>query len=149
MIQAILGVLGILPRAFGTIDNITNAISNERLKKVQATTDQERIRSEERINSLQAKRDVLVAEAGSSKINAVLRGSIGLSASVIIAKLLVWDKVVGSIYHCAGRAGQNTMGCETFRTDPLDGNQWAILTAVVGFYFLYEGAINVTRIAKA
>lgn len=149
MIQAILGVLGILPRAFGTIDNITNAISNERIKKVQATTDQERIRADERINSLQAKRDVLVAEAGSSKINAALRGSIGASASFIIAKLLVWDKVIGSFYGCAGEQGRNMMGCETFRTDILDTNQWAVITAVVGFYFLYEGAINVTRIAKS
>lgn len=149
MIQFILSALGILPRAFGTIDNITNAIANERLKKIQATTDQERIRSDERINSLQSKRDVLVAESGTSRINAMLRGSIGASASIIIAKLLVWDKVVGSFYKCAGEAGRNMMGCESFRTDILDANQWSIITAVVGFYFLYEGAINVTRIAKS
>lgn len=149
MIKFFLSALGILPRAFGTIDNITNAISNERLKKIQATTDQERIKADERINSLQAKRDVLVAESGNSRINALLRGSIGASASLLIAKLLVWDKVIGSFYHCAGEAGRNMMGCETFRTDILDSNQWQVITAVVGFYFLYEGAINVTRIVKS
>lgn len=149
MIQAILGLFGLLPRAFGTIDNITNAISNERIKQISAKTEQERIASQERINSLSAKRDVLVAESGSSKINAILRASIGASAAILIAKLLVWDKVVGSYYHCAGEAGRYMEGCQTFRTDLLDNNQWAIVSAVVGFYFLYEGAINVTRIAKS
>lgn len=149
MLSGILSLLGILPRAFGTIDNITNAISNERIKKINAQTDQERIKADERINALQTKRDVLVAESGTSRINAFIRGSIGACVAVLIAKLFVWDKVVGSIYHCAGEVGRNLDGCQTFRTDPIINNQWAIVTAVIGFYFLYEGAVNVTRIAKA
>jgi hypothetical protein len=149
MLSGILSLLGILPKAFGTIDNITNAISNERIKKISAQTDQERIKADERINSLQAKRDVLVAESGSSRINSFIRAGIAVCATIPLAKLFVWDKVVGSFYGCAGSAGRNMMGCETFRTDPLDANQWAVITAVVGFYFLYEGAMNVTRIAKS
>jgi hypothetical protein len=149
MLSGILSLLGILPRAFGTIDNITNAISNERIKKISAQTDQERIKADERINALQTKRDVLVAESGASRINAFIRGGIGIIVMVVLAKLLVWDKVVGSIYHCAGEVGRNLAGCETFRTDPFADNQWAVVTAAIGFYFLYEGAVNVTRIAKA
>lgn len=141
--------LSLIPGLFNTVNGITNAISNERLKLIDAKTDQERIRAQERINSLQAKRDVLVAESGRSSVNAFLRGSIGASAAIIIAKLLVWDKVVGSFYGCAGEVGRNMMGCESFRTDVIDGNQWAVISAVVGFYFLYEGAINVSRIVKS
>lgn len=149
MIQAILSLFGLLPKAFGTIDNITNAISNERIKQISAKTEIEKVHSEERISALKSKRDVLIAESGTSKINAVLRASIGASAALLIAKLLVWDKVIGSYYHCAGEVGRYMEGCQTFRTDLLDNNQWAIVSAVVGFYFLYEGAINVTRIAKS
>ena len=141
-------LLGLIPGAFSTINGITNAISNERIRKIDATTDQARIQADERIKSLEAKRSVLVAEAGTSKINAFVRATMGLAVAVVIAKLMVWDKVVGSYAGCAGPMG-SALECATFRTDPLDANQWAIITAVVGFYFLYEGAVNVTRIIKA
>ncbi len=149
MLSGILSLLGILPKAFGTIDNITNAISNERIRKISAHTEEEKILADERINALQVKRDVLIAESGTSRINAIIRGTLGASVSVLVAKLLVWDKVIGAFYKCAGAAGREMMGCETFRTDPIADNQWAVVTAAIGFYFLYEGAVNVTRIAKS
>lgn len=141
-------LLGLIPGAFNTINGITNAISNERIRKIDATTDQQRIQADERIKSLEAKRSVLVAEAGVSKINAVMRATIGASVAIVVAKLLVWDKVVGSFSGCAGPMG-SALECQTFRTDLLDTNQWGIITAAIGFYFLYEGAVNVTRIIKA
>lgn len=140
--------LSLIPGLFTTINGITTAISNERLKLIEAKTDQQKIAAQERINSLQAKRDVMVAESGSSKINAIVRAAMGLEVAIIIGKLLVWDKVVGSLSGCAGEAGR-ALQCSIFRTDPLDFNQWAVITATVGFYFLYEGAINATRIAKS
>src|SRR6266436_2035256 len=90
-------LLGLIPGAFNTINGITNAIANERLKLIEAKTDQQKIASQERIDSLQAKRDVMIAESGSSKINAIMRATIGASVAIIIAKLLVWDKVIGSL----------------------------------------------------
>lgn len=141
-------LLGLIPGAFSTINGITSAISNERIRKIDATTDQERIRADERIKSLEAKRSVLVAEAGTSRVNAFMRASIGASVAVVIAKLLVWDKVIGSFSGCAGPMG-SALECATFRTDLLDSNQWGIITAAIGFYFLYEGAVNVSRIIKA
>lgn len=141
-------LLGLVPGLFNTVNSITSAIANERLKLIEAKTDQQRIASQERINSLQAKRDVLVAESGASRINAIMRATIGASVAVIIAKLLVWDKVIGSFAGCAGEAGR-ALECNIYRTDILDPNQWQIITAAIGFYFLYEGAVNVTRIAKA
>jgi len=141
-------LLSLIPGAFNTINGITNAIANERLKLIEAKTDQQRIASQERIDSLQAKRDVMIAESGSSKINAIMRATMGASVAIIIAKLLVWDKVIGSFHGCAGEAGR-ALECNIYRTDILDPNQWQIITAAIGFYFLYEGAVNVTRIAKA
>ncbi len=141
-------LLGLIPGAFSTINGITNAISNERIRKIDAVTDQQRIQADERIKSLEAKRSVLVAESGSSRVNAFMRASIGASVAVVIAKLLIWDKVIGSFAGCAGPLG-GALECQTFRTDLLDTNQWGIITAAIGFYFLYEGAVNVTRIIKA
>lgn len=141
-------LLGLIPGAFSTINGITNAISNERIRKIDATTDQERIRADERIKSLEAKRSVLVAEAGTSRVNAFMRASLGASVAIVVAKLLVWDKVVGSFSGCSGPMG-SALECATFRTDVIDVNQWGIITAAIGFYFLYEGAVNVTRIIKA
>ena len=141
-------LLGLIPGAFSTINGITNAIANERIRKIDAETDQQRIQADERIKSLEAKRSVLVAEAGSSNINAIMRATMGASVAVVLAKLLVWDKVIGSFSGCAGPMG-GALECATFRTDPLDSNQWGIIVAATGFYFLYEGAVNVTRIIKA
>lgn len=141
-------LLGLIPGAFTTINGITNAISNERIRKIDAVTDQERIRADERIKSLEAKRSVLVAEAGTSRVNAFMRASLGASVAIVVAKLLVWDKVIGSFSGCAGPMG-SALECATFRTDVIDVNQWSIITAAIGFYFLYEGAVNVTRIIKA
>ena len=149
MLSAILSLLGLLPKAFNTVDNITNAISNERIRQIDAKTEQDKIRAQERINSLQAKRDVLVAESAGSRFNSFVRGGIGTSVGILIAKFLVWDKVIGSFWGCAGKGAGDRLECMTFRTDILDSNQWAIVTAVIGFYFLYEGAVNVTRIAKS
>jgi len=141
-------LLSLIPGLFNTVNGITAAISNERLKLIDAKTDQQRIVSEERITSLQAKRDVLVAESGRSSFNAYCRGSIGLFVSLLLGKLLFWDKVVGSWSGCSGEMGR-ALECSVFRTDPLDANQWGVITAVIGFYFLYEGAVNVTRIIKS
>ncbi len=130
-----LWMLQLIPGLFNTVNGITSAISNERLKLIDAKTDQQKIAAQERINSLQAKRDVMIAESGSSKVNAIMRACLAAPVAFILAKLYVWDKALGSI----------TGG----HTDALDANLWGVITATVAFYFLYEGSVNVTRIAKS
>lgn len=130
-----LWLLQLIPGLFNTVNGITNAISNERLKLIDAKTEQSRVASQERINSLQAKRDVLIAESAGSRFNAFVRGSIGASVSILLAKLFIYDKALGQWTHG--------------NVEALDPNLWNIVTAVIGFYFLYEGAVNVTRIAKS
>ena len=130
-----LWILQLIPGLFTTVNGITNAISNERLKLIDAKTDQARITSQERINSLQAKRDVLIAESGGSRINSFIRGSIGASVSILLAKLFVYDKALGQWTHGA--------------VEPLDPNLWQIIMAVIGFYFVYEATVNTARIIKS
>lgn len=148
MLSIITGVLGLIPGLFSTVQGITNAITNEKIKLAQSQNESDRIAAQEKISSLQAKRDVLIAESGSSKINAIIRACFGLVALGIVSKLLLWDKVIGSFMECAGKAG-DALRCATFTTDPIDSSQWTLVTAAIGFYFVYEGAVNATRIIKS
>ena len=128
-------LLGLIPGLLNTVNGITNAITNEKINLAQSQTEADRIASQEKIASLQAKRDVLIAESGTSKINAIIRASIGGSVAFILGKIFVWDKALGD--YTGGH------------TDPLDVNLWNVIMATIGFYFVYEGAVNATRIWKS
>lgn len=145
MLKLLLGLPGMISGMFGTIDNITKAISNEKINARNAQTEEERIASDERVKSLEAKRDLMVVESGVTRANIMVRSAAAVPIVIVLWKLLVWDKVVGSLVGCA-RAAKGT--CNTFVTDPLDENQWKIVMIILGFYFLYEGAIGVSRIFK-
>src|ERR1700730_17922905 len=128
-------LLGLIPGAFTTINGITNAIANERIAGINAVTEQDRIGSRERISTLQAQRDVLIADSSHSSIDVWLRFFIAIGPATYLTKIFLWDKVLQTW----------TQGS----TDPLDPNLWTVVTAVVGFYFLYSGAVGVAKIIKA
>lgn len=125
----------LIPGVFKTINGITDAIANERLTLIQAKTDRDKIASQERLNALNARRDVMLAESNNSNINAIIRACIAVGPASYLLKIFIYDKVFGTWTHGT--------------TDPLDANLWAVVTAVLGFYFLYEGATSVARIVKA
>lgn len=126
MLNLITGILGILPGAFGTINKVTDAIANERLKQIDAKTQQERIASEERVKTLEAQRDALVAESNKSNIPIYVQSFVGACVAFLVGKLLVWDKALGDW----------TGG----HTDPLGPDLRWIMMTVIGFYFLSSTA---------
>lgn len=128
-------ILGLIPGLFTTVNGITNAITNEKINLANAQVESDKVAIGEKIASLQAKRDVLIAESGASKLNAIIRASIGGSVAFLLAKIFVYDKALGD-----WTAGH---------TDPLDPNLWTVIMATLGFYFVYEGAVNATRIIKS
>ncbi len=133
--MGLLDILSIIPNAFRTVDNITNAIANERIAKINAGTEEERISADERIKALDAKRSVLIAESG-SRINMIMRVALAVGPAAFLLKVFLYDKVIGSFAGCAGP--QPKGACPTFLTDALDDNLWKVITAVIAFYFLYE-----------
>lgn len=145
MWELITGLPGLISGLFGTINGITKALSDAKIAAIKANTEEEKIAAQERVNTLQARRDVLIAEAGVSKANIFVRSIFAVPVIIVIWKLLVWDKVIGSLVGCS-QAPRGT--CGIFTTDPYDDNQWKIVMIVIGFYFLYEGATAVTRLAK-
>lgn len=140
-------LLGLIPSALGTIDGITKAISNERIAATNAKTEQDRIAAQERAAALSAKRDLMIAEASRSNVNAGMRVFLALGPAIILSKLFVWDKAIGPFFGCVGKDTDDW--CNLFVTDPLDANMWTVITAVIGFYFLYEGAVGIARIVKS
>lgn len=136
MLQTILSLLGLLPKALGTIDNITNAIANEKIEGLRQTTQQAQIASAERVSLLQAQRDALIAESNRSKAPIYVQSTLASIVIIVLAKLMVWDKVVASFVGCNGHTEPGT--CMMFNTDLLDPNMWWMMMAVVGFYTLHS-----------
>jgi hypothetical protein len=132
MLSILSGLLGLLPTLSNTINGITNAISNERLAAITARTDEEKIASDERIKSLEAKRDVLIAEVGHSNWDLIIRVIMSLGPAFYLSKILIFDAAL----HLGS-------------TDAVAPEIWNYITAVVGFYFLYSGAMGVTRLIKS
>jgi hypothetical protein len=143
----IMGIPGLISGVFGTINGLTAAISNQKIAVINAATEEERIHAQERVNTLQSRRDVLIAEAGSgSRINLIMRSCFAVAALIVVIKLYVWDKVIGSLVGCS-QAAHGT--CGAFTTDTIDDNGWKIITMVMGFYFISEVSLGVTRIWKS
>lgn len=131
MFGGILAGLKALTGFSDAITNVSKAIADAKIAAINATTEQERIAANERVTALEARRDVLIAEAqAGSKANIWVRTGMALPIAILLWKVFVYDKVLG----------QWTNG----RTDGLDENLWHVVWIVLGFYFLYE----VTRVLK-
>lgn len=121
MLSTILSLLGLLPKAFDTIDNITNAIANEKIAGLQATTQQAQIASAERVSALQAQMQVLLADAKISKLDLWIRSLIAAGPTFILCKIFLYDET-----------GFGTTDIPT--NSPL----WTVIMVVLGFYFLHS-----------
>ena len=123
--------MGILSILFGLIDPVTRIVEKIAQAKIEgqkATTDREKVAAEERVAMLNAKRDVLIAEAR-SPINALVRAGFSIPLMIYFAKIVLWDKVI--------------MGGHS-ATDDLTPNQWIMVWMVLGFYFVQD----VTRMVR-
>jgi hypothetical protein len=128
-------ILGLIPGAFSTINGITSAISNQKIAAIKAKTEEERIHAEENVKVLQARRDVLLSAQAKSKFSVWVQNGFGVIALVILAKIGIWDKVIGSAVGCAGELGK-LPGCETFTTDKLGTDLSLLLSASIAFYLV-------------
>lgn len=120
MLQAILGLLGLLPKVFGTIDNITNAIANEKIAGLQATTQEAKIASDERVSALNSQMQVLLADSKVSSLDIWMRSIIASGPAFILCKIFFYDET---------GFGETTI--------PIDSPLWNVIMVVLGFYFLH------------
>lgn len=134
-------MLSFLFALINPLSSVVTEIAKAKIAMANAQTDQEKIHAEERVKSLEARRDMLIArgnlqaaEAQVSPLNVIMRSVIAAPVAILLWKVLVWDKALG----------QWSGG----RTDALDPNLWNVVMAVIGFYFLYEATTTIARIIK-
>lgn len=109
------------------ISRIVGKIADAKVAHANAETDKERIAAQERVKTLEARRDVLVAESR-SPINSMIRAAFALPFVIYNAKLVLWDKVLG-------------LGA----TDGLSPELFQVEIACIGFYFLHDMAARWKR----
>lgn len=138
-----LSIIGLVPTILtfltglsGTVGKVSDNIKDLQIARENTKSNKEKALIDAQIAEAHDRKDVIVAEAG-SRINSILRGMLAIPPALILYKLLAFDKVIGSLAGCSGAGGQ-AVGCNIFRTDPLDGYQWGVITAVIAFYFLYD-----------
>jgi hypothetical protein len=109
------------------ISRIVGKIADAKVDLAKAQTDTERVHAQERVETLQARRDVLMAESG-TKINGFIRAAFAMPFVIYNAKLVIWDKVLA-------------LGA----TDPLSDELFKVELACIGFYFLYDITARIKR----
>ena len=67
-----MGIFSVLLGLVDPISRIADKIAQYKIEQLKGATDQEKIAADERVKTLEARRDVLVAESG-SRINAFVR----------------------------------------------------------------------------
>jgi hypothetical protein len=100
---------------------IGEKIAEAYAQKANAQTEQQRIEAEERIRTLEARRDVLVAEQG-NWLTRSIRPLLALPFVIYLWKLVVWDKVLA--------------GFTNGSTDGLSTELKEVMLLIVGAYFL-------------
>lgn len=131
-------IIGLITGLGGPLLSLGNNIVELQKQKSDAKTQVAKAEIDAQVEALHDRRAVLIAEAGNrlaNALNASMRFLLALGPLLVLSKILIWDKVVGSFKGCAGPAAR-PIDCATFRTDMLDTNLWWVITAVIAFYFI-------------
>ena len=122
-------LLGLIPGLLNTVNGITTAISNERIARINAATDQEKVEIDERIKTLESQRDVLIADSTHSNLDLTMRTVLAAGPAFILAKIFIFDK--GFAWYEA--------------TTPLSPDLWNVIMITIGFYFLHNTVVGTAK----
>lgn len=138
-----LSIIGLIPTILtfltglsGTVGKVSDNIKELEIKREQTKSDAKLKEIDAEISNMHDRKDVLVAEAG-NRINAVLRAMLAIGPISYAFKYYAIDKVLGSMVGCAGEAGRD-VSCAFFRTDGLNVEMAAVMTACLAFFFLWR-----------
>lgn len=107
----------------GPLESITKAITDVQLAKARASTDKEKIAADERLRTLEARRDLMIAESGHGvRLNALVRSLFAIVILVYLIKVVIFDLTFGQWTGWA--------------TPSLPERFDYIMTVIIGFYFL-------------
>ncbi len=132
-------IIGLITGLGGPLLSLGSQIVDLQKVKADAKTQVEKAKIEADIEAIHDRRAVLIAEAGNrlaAAMNSSMRLVYALPGAIIVWKLM-FDHVIGSIVGCSGKAGA-LLECAIYRTDPISDNEWKIIMAAAGFYFVTE-----------
>jgi hypothetical protein len=138
----ILSALAAIPKILSGAGGIASSISdvvNKRTeleaKKVEAKNNVERAKIEQEIAAVDARKDVLIAEAQAGiRNNSVIRNFMGFSIAIAVFKVFVLYFLIAPIAGCVG--DMSGAGCYIFSIPSLPP-EWAVLVGIATtFYFL-------------
>lgn len=132
-------ILGLVTGLAGPMVTLGSKLADLKTAQLNAKNSTEKAEIERQIEETHDKKAVLVAEAWNrigAMFNAGTRMFLAIPAGIVLWKLLVWDKVIGSFKGCATPGMSKLTDCYPHRTDALDPNMWWVVLGVVGFYFL-------------
>jgi hypothetical protein len=120
-------MLGWLVSLINPVRSITEQLVKWKLKQADAKTEQARIEAEVEIATLEAQKQVVLAEQ-SNFFTRMVRPLWAFAFIIYTWKIVVWDKVLG-------------WGV----TDPLDKNMWGLMMVIAGAYFISRSAEKVVN----
>lgn len=126
----LLAIFSFITQFINPVEKIAEKIAEYKIAQQNAVTEQARIEAGEHIEALKAKRDVLVAESATSRLNIYVRCFFAVPVGCILWKLCFWDIALGQWTHGS--------------TDRIDEHVWNLIYVVTGFYFMFE----ITKVIK-
>jgi hypothetical protein len=114
------------------LGGIVKSLADAKVQLANAKNDEERIHAAERVTILQTKANLMAQEAPFSRLNIFMRTCMAAIPTILIAKVMLWDKAFGQWTHG--------------HTDALDINLWKIVFMCYGFYFLTDVSRLITGI---
>ena len=139
MLDAVLGfftggplgaVAGFVKSLIAPLSHVFDKIEDAKIQLAQTENETERARLTAKLGVLQARANLMAQESRVSKLNIYVRTSIGAWCSILLGKILVWDKALGQWTHGT--------------TDRLSPELWHTVLVVLSFYFVYEG-VNIFK----
>ena len=135
-----LSILGLIPTILtaltglgSTASSISKDIRDLQIAKEQTKSNQQLREIDAAIQEKTIQKDIIVANAGNR-----LYGLIGfimfLGPAIYAFKYYAVDKVIGSLFGCAGQAGSMLDHCSRFRTDALSPEMALVMTAALGMF---------------
>lgn len=136
-------ILAFITGLAGPLSTIASKIIDLQEAKINATSAEKKDKITQQIEESHDRRSEIIAQAGdrlATIVTNVARFALTIPTVIVLNKLMVWDKVVGSIEGCSGNSiyPSPEFSCYMFNTDPLSTNEWFAIGAVLAFFFSYD-----------
>jgi uncharacterized membrane protein (DUF106 family) len=131
MLTGLWSLVTFIPQLLGFGTNLTNKITELKVKQVEAKTQEDKDKLQSQIDELKVKQAQQAIEAqANAHSNQLIRLLFVLPSGIYVFVCMAWDKVA-----CKWMA-EATQASSVCTTDKLDDNLWWIVMTVICFYFL-------------